>query len=219
MTHSNDRLSKALLGFAMALTSVAVVACSARTPPAANGLTSPQSAAASTVKATSVASTPWPSGIPKPPSTPVPAPGGGNVDQTVPAKTITTRSPVALTESASLVKSVTAKIQKIVSTQITAETPGVIAGGGLAVTVQITNSSKAKVPLNSISVTMSDASGSPLSYAAVSTSIPFAGMLSPGKSATGTYVFNVANTKPAPVTIAVMYAPATSVVLFKGTAG
>jgi hypothetical protein len=198
--------------------SVATAATSAQSSGSAATPSSPASSTASSAASSesSVSSVPT-SSVPAAPTTAVPAPGGGNVSHTVAAATPTTQSPVALSEAATIPHSLSATIQRVAATTVTAKGPGEISGPGLAVSVEVTNSSGANLSLDAISVTLTDSAGNPCSYVPVSEGRPFAGSLAPGKSATAVYVFTIPTDRRSPITVGLIYGPSTSVVLFTGT--
>jgi len=149
-------------------------------------------------------------------TTPVPAPGGGNVNQTVPVVPVTTKAPVSLSVAASYGTGVTARMVKIDNIKTVAQLPGEIAGPGVALTVEITNSSTRVVELNSVVVDLIDVRGVPAIPMTAAPASPFAGSVAPGKSATGVYVFTLGSTYRDPGNISVSYSIGAPIVLFAG---
>jgi len=162
-------------------------------------------------------SAPASSEAPPPVTTPVPAPGGGDVNQTVPEVALTTNAPVELTGTGDFGGGVTVALTSIESITTTAQLPGEIAGPGVKVTVTVTNGSADAVDLNSVIVDLQDAAGAP-AIPMTSGSAPFTGSVAAGQSAAGTYVFTVPSTYTNPATISISYSTAAPIVVFQGDA-
>jgi hypothetical protein len=175
---------------------------------------SPTEAAPPSEAASSAAS----SEVPAPATTPVPAPGGGDINQTVPAVELTSAAPVSLTATADFGGGVTVDLASIESTQTTAQGPGEVAGPGLVITVRIKNGSAAAVPLNAVNVTVSDGAQTPASPMSGTPAAPFSGEVAPGAEAQGVYVFTLPGEYTDPATVTVSYSTDAPIVVFTGNA-
>lgn len=153
-----------------------------------------------------------------PATTPVPAPGGGDINQTVPEVEITSNSPVPLTETADFGNGVTVNLAAIQSITTEAQLPGEIAGPGVQVTVDIVNSSSDAIDLGAVIVDLADAAGTPAIPMSASPASPFVGSLAAGQTATGVYVFTVPSTYANPATVSVSYSTKAPVAVFVGDA-
>ncbi|WP_111767664.1 hypothetical protein [Nakamurella deserti] len=153
---------------------------------------------------------------PDPATTEVPAPGGGNIDETVAESTVTTNPPVAVTDTADYGNGVTASLTKTEKLTTTAELPGEIAGPGVALTVRLVNDSDAPIDLGVVVVDLQDAAGTPAIPMTTSPAAPMTGSLAPGASADGTYVFTLPSTYTGPATVSVSYTVDAPVVVFTG---
>jgi hypothetical protein len=151
-------------------------------------------------------------------TTEVPAPGGGDINQTVPSVEITTNSPVALTDTADYGNGVTVKLGAIEAITTQAQLPGEIAGPGVKVTVDIVNGSSAAIDLGNVIVDLVDGAGEPAIPMTASPANPFTGSLGAGETATGVYVFTVPASYTNPATITVSYTTEAPVVVFVGDA-
>ncbi|HZC69907.1 MAG TPA: hypothetical protein VE442_04385 [Jatrophihabitans sp.] len=156
-----------------------------------------------------------PSGVAKLPTTPVPAPAGGNVHRTVAAQPISTRPPVAFSHPAQFGDGVTAIItgQRIV--HVKAKLPGEIAGAAVAVTVRLVNRSAQPVSLDAVVVNDQDRAGTPL-VQITSASTPLRGELAAHYAKSGSYVFGLPAHYRNPLTLTVRYSTAAPVVAFVG---
>ncbi len=161
-------------------------------------------------------------GVPDPSApaatTPVPAPGGGDINQTVPAVELTTNSPVELTQTAEAGSGVKISLAGIESVTTVSELPGEIAGPGLKITITVQNTSAAAVDLNNVVVDVQDAAGTPSIPMGASPAAPFTGSVQPGASATGVYVFTLPTSYTNPATVVFSYSTEAPVVLFVGDA-
>ena len=158
------------------------------------------------------------SAAPAPATTPVPAPGGGDINQTVPSVQLTTAAPVSLSETADFGGGVTVDLSSIESVTTTAQGPGEVAGPGLVIKIRIKNGSAAAVPLNAVNVTVSDGAQTPASPMSAAPAAPFSGELAPGAEATGVYVFTLPGEYTNPATVTVSYSTDAPIVVFTGNA-
>jgi hypothetical protein len=158
-----------------------------------------------------------PSAKPEPgATTPVPAPGGGSIDQEIEPGTPTTMPEVPLTDVANFGGSITAKVDRVEVIEAQARLPGEIAGRALAVSVTVTNESAVPLDLSGATVTLVDAAGTPASSLTAPPSQPFAAVVDPSGASTGVFVFTQSESNPRPLKISVSYAAASPVVLFVG---
>lgn len=125
-------------------------------------------------------------------TTPVPtetveAPGGGTIDDVVPDGEAAVTIEATLGESVSLPDGVAVEVVHVEKLEVTAQTPGEVAGPAVAVTVRIDNGSSTDLAVGSVIVTVqAETFGLPTTS---EPSAPMMGVLDPGSSATGTYVF------------------------------
>lgn len=158
------------------------------------------------------------SSLPPAATTEVPAPGSGNIDQTVPSVAETTAPSKPLGSVAEFGGRVTAKIVSIKAITGSANGPGEIAGPALAVTLRVDNGSAKSIDLVGVGVILTDSAGNPTSTLVGSPSSPFSGTLAAGGNATGTYVFTIASDKRRPITLALSYSTEAPTVVFSGNA-
>lgn len=153
-----------------------------------------------------------------PATTPVPAPGGGNVDETVAPVPETTAAAVPLTRAAEFGGKVSARITSVKAITAKAQGPGEITGPAVAVTLQVTNGSKRALEVDRVTVNLADSHGNPGSPMSSDPASPFSGSIEPGGRATGTYVFSVGADLRSPITLSMSYTTEAPVVLFVGDA-
>lgn len=152
-----------------------------------------------------------------PPPLPTPTPTGptSNVDQ--PPPTVT---PVPLGSPASVGNGIVATLPKIEAIQGTGVGPGNVSGPAVRVTVQIQNGTGAPVALGGVGVNLYyGADNTPAPPLDDPSSRPFDGMVAPGKSATGVYVFSLSEDQRARVTVEVGYQAGAPLLLFTGAVG
>jgi hypothetical protein len=153
---------------------------------------------------------------PDPATTAVPAPAGGNIDETVAEVTLTTNAPVPVTGTGDYGNGVTVSLASLTGVTTTAELPGEIAGPGVAVTVRVVNSSADAIDLSNVVVDLQDAAGTPALPMTTSPAAPFAGPLEAGGTAEGVYVFTLPSSYTGPATVSVTYTVDAPVVTFTG---
>lgn len=151
-----------------------------------------------------------------PATTAVPAPNGGNVNETVPAVELTTNAAVAMTATGDYGNGVTVTLAALDSITTTAELPGEIAGPGVAVTVRVVNAGSAAIDLSNVVVDLQDAAGTPAIPISTSPATPFTGSLAAGATADGVYVFTLPASYTGPATVSVTYTVDAPVVVFTG---
>ena len=158
-----------------------------------------------------------PTSIPAPATTAVPAPGGGDINQTVAVGEITSNSPVPLSESSTNDSGVSVALVGIEQVTTEANLPGEIAGQGLKVTVKITNGSDQPLDLGNVVVDLQDAAATP-SIPMTTGAAPLTGSLAAGSEATGDYVFTTLSGYTDPATVTVSYGADQPVAVFVGNA-
>ena len=150
------------------------------------------------------------------PTTPVAAPGHGNVNQTVPTGTPVTKPAVPLTSTAAYGNGVTVTLSAVKKVTTVSELPGEIAGPGVQMAVTFHNGSSAPTDLNSVVVDLQDASGVSAGAMSASPAKPVAGSLAPGATASGVYVYTLGKNFTGPARLSVSYSAQAPVVLFSG---
>lgn len=172
--------------------------------------------AAGTTSAPAVA--PDTSEIAPPPTTEVPAAGGGDINETVAPVSLTTAPSVALTETAQFGGGVTADLTSITRQDIAAQGPGEISGPGLVVTIKITNRSSAPINLDAVNVTLDDGNATPASPMSGDPFNPFSGDLAVGAETSAVYVFALPTDYKNPSNFTVSYSTDAAVLVFSGNA-
>jgi hypothetical protein len=152
---------------------------------------------------------------PPPATTEVPAPGGGDISETVTPGDITSNAPVALSETGTYANGVTVQLVSLEPITTQAELPGEIAGPGLKVTVKITNGSADAIDVGNVVVDLQDAVQTP-AIPMTSGAAPFTGSVAAGADATGVYIFTTPTDYTDPATITVTYSAAQPVAVFVG---
>lgn len=155
--------------------------------------------------------------IPPRATTPVPAPGGGNIKQIMPNGPRTTQGPVPVAGTAAYGNGITVKLGEIKKLKTTPRLPGEIGGPGVAVAVAIRNGSTAPIDLSTVTVDLQDAAGVPASPMSADPAKPLSGQLAAGATKTGTYVYSFPPNYRNPDRLTVSYSAQAPVVLFTGT--
>ncbi len=208
-----------LLGAAAALIAlVALVAvltggdddgAAAATPGAASSSSGSASASAT---AEPSASTAPDETVPPPPPTPTPTGPTENVDEPPPSL-----PEVPLDAPAEVGNGVVATIASVEAIDGTAVGPGNIAGPALRVTVRIDNGTAEAVSLDGVAVNLSHGEErTPASPLDDPSRAPFTGMVEPGETGEGVYVFSVPTDVRDLVTIEVGYQAGAPLLLFTG---
>ncbi|HWH25860.1 MAG TPA: hypothetical protein VNT53_04365 [Pseudolysinimonas sp.] len=151
-------------------------------------------------------------------STPVPAPGGGSIEDVIPSAEPGGVTKAALGDPAKLPSKVTITVTSAKFVQVKAQTPGEIQGPAIAATVKVTNGTSATIDLGSTVVTLTDGSGGLGQPTTSEPSQPFTQEVAAGASLSGVYVFRVPATNYNPITISVSYAGGAPQALFTGSA-
>lgn len=164
--------------------------------------------------------TPTGSGSPTPeptqPTTPVAAPGGGNVEQTVSAAPAQEPVNRALNETAEIAAGVRVAITKVESITAEAQGPGEVAGPAVAVGVQIINDTAEPLDASVVQVNLTDSAGLPGAGMSGPPAQWFQGTLAAGQRAEGVYVFTVPEANRRPVRVEVLLTATLPVAVFTG---
>ena len=200
---------------AAALLAVALVAGRGGTEPAGSG-PSPATAAAEATGTGEPSPTAGPSSSVPPAPSPTVAPAVLTGD---PAELPPSLPAVALDATAAVGDGVTGSLQSLDAVEGTATGPGNVAGPALRVTVRLENGTAGPVSLDGAVVTMAHGAGqTPASPLDDPSAAPLSGVLEPGDSAVGVYVFTVAEDARESVTVSVGYRPGAPYLVFTGAA-
>ena len=154
--------------------------------------------------------------VPPPASVPTPTPTGPTerVDQPPVAL-----PEVGLDEPAAVGDGVVARIVDLQAIDGTAVGPGNVAGPALRVTIGLENGTDAVLPLSGVAVNMyTGTDRAPASPLDDPSQRPFSGLVAPGASAEGVYVFSVPVDARSLVTVEVGYEAGAPLLLFSGAA-
>ncbi|MFQ1003612.1 hypothetical protein [Modestobacter sp. SSW1-42] len=156
------------------------------------------------------------------------SPAAGGESQPAPAATAASLGPdglpvalppVALDQEAGTGDGVTVRLDRIEAVQGTGTGPGNIGGPALRLTVALTNGSSAPLSLDGVQVTMtSGADQAPASPLNDPSANELDGVLAPGGSVTGTYVFRVPQDQRDVVSVTVGHTAAAPLLVFTGPA-
>ena len=149
-------------------------------------------------------------------SEPVPAPGGGNVNETIAPGEAGVSVTAALDTPAVLPSGITVSLSRVRRADVPANTPGEIAGPAVIADVRISNGSSSALDLGSAVVNLIDESGTPGRATTAGPADPFTDVLQPGGSLDGVYVFGVPAGAISPIQISVSYAGGAPTALFSG---
>ena len=157
--------------------------------------------------------------VPVPPraTTPVPAPSGGDVRETVSTGSVSTQPAVALTGVATYGNGVSVLLETVQKVNTEAQLPGEVGGPGVELIVVIRNASKDAIDLDNVVVDLQDASTIPATPMSASPARPVSGSLAAGRSLKGIYVFSFPPNYREPSHLSVRYSSLVPVVLFAGT--
>lgn len=148
--------------------------------------------------------------------TPVPAPGGGNINQIVPSAATATLPASPLTGSVGVDSGVTVSLDSVTAITAKAQLPGEISGPAIEITVRVVNTSAQPVSLNDVVVNATDSAGLPGVQMSASPAAPFPASVAAGQQTTAVYVFTLGTAHRDPVSITVSYRPGAPVALFSG---
>jgi len=212
----------ARLGSAVAVTLLLALgaACSPDEQPGPEATVPPSPTAAATSGSATPVPEPTPTStktLPPPATTPVPPPTPGGVESTVAPKPEVSKKPVKLNKPSKTGTGLTAKLVSIKNIRAEAQLPGEVAGAGLAITIDVTNTGTKPADLSTVVVTLLDSDQAPGNEMTTKPSDPLTGMVRAGKTARGVYVFTVPKNKRSPITVTVSIKDA-PVLVFTGDA-
>jgi hypothetical protein len=150
------------------------------------------------------------------PSATVPAPNGGSIEETVEPVDPGPTQEAELVDTAELEGGVNVTISEVEQLDVTAETPGEIAGPAVALTLTVENSSDEPIDLSTAMVSVT---GSKDSFGQATTSepySPFAGAVEPGETTSGIYVFRLPADERDSLQVTVEYIAGAPIALFTG---
>ncbi len=147
-------------------------------------------------------------------TTEVPAPGGGNVDQTVPEIPVTTLPAVPVSETADLGQDVAVTITDVKSVTGVARGPGEVGGPAAALTVKVENEGQDPISLSNFGIAANDNAGTPAISLSGEPASPMSGSVGPGQSASGVYVFALPANHLNPLQISISYGAGSPTALF-----
>lgn len=152
--------------------------------------------------------------VPPPPPTPTPTGPTENVDQGPPSLPA-----VPLEASASVGNGIVASLPQIEAIQGSAVGPGNVSGPALRVTVRIQNGTAQPVSVDGVAVNMAYGPElTPASPLEDPSQRPFSGMVAPGGSTEGVYVFSVPSDARDSITVEVGYQAGAPLLIFTGSA-
>lgn len=135
------------------------------------------------------------------PTTPVKAPSGGSVTQTVAARTPSALPSVALTAPAKVGSDVQVKLA-VKRVKVTSVQPGDTAGPAIAVTATVTNTGHSPLSTSGMQVQVVDAANTPQTPMTSGPVHQIAATVAPGATTSGVWVFHL-NSPKQPVTATV----------------
>ncbi|MFT4281110.1 hypothetical protein [Microbacterium sp.] len=148
------------------------------------------------------------------PTETVPAPNGGSIDEVEKSGGKVETTKVGLKDEADVGGDVTARITKIRSLDVTAQTPGEISGPAVAVDVSLTNGGKKPIDIATAMVGLTadgDVFGQPTTSEPYT---PFAGELAAGDTAEATYVFLLPEKSRKDFVVSIQYVAGATIALF-----
>lgn len=187
-------------GLVVLITALALVGCTATGAPEATP---------STTSDGSQQTTPMP-------STTVSPPTSGTIADVEPSPSPAPTTSAKLTDPIKLNTGMTITVEKVSHVDFTAETPGELAGPGIALTLKAHNGSNKAVDLSTAMVSLTLADGT---LGQPTTSEPYAPILTsvaPGKDATGVYTFRLPSDDRAALSVTVEYLAGAPIALFVG---
>jgi hypothetical protein len=142
-----------------------------------------------------------------------PTPDAGDGPQTAP--TLPTEE-ASVGETVSFDTGISVVIDSVTAIEVKAETPGEVSGSAIRVTVTAKNGAAEAQSLDSAVVTALADDGQPGIGTTAGDPKPFAGVVKPGKSASGTYIFMLDSASGRQVSVSVNYAAGEPVAIFTG---
>lgn len=181
---------------------------------ASHGAATAGRASSSSASSTTNAAAPSVTAAPASPAGPASGGHTGNPNDPPPSL-----PPVALDKPAAVGNGISARIVSTAAIQGSGTGPGNTNGPALRVTVRLTNGTSRPVSVDGVAVNLTFGSrstpASPLDDPSVA---PFHGVVAPGKSADGVYVFSIAVRDRASVTVTVGYQAGAPILVFTGPA-
>lgn len=150
------------------------------------------------------------------PAVTVPAPGGGSVTETVAPAEPGATTEAGIDEPADLPDGIRISVASAREIEVTAETPGEVAGPAVAVTLTVDNPTQKARDLSTAMVSLTGSGGTLGQPTTSDPYAPFAGVVPPGGSATGTYVFLLPIEERDALSITVEYLAGAPIALFAG---
>lgn len=150
---------------------------------------------------------------------PPPSKGSGDIREKVKQKSITARKPVSLNKTAQVTDGITVRIERTKSIKAKATLPGEVAGPGVQFDLVIDNKTSKPVDLVAVVVECTDEAGAPVNRISSDPAQPFEGVLEPGESAKGRYVFVIDEKQRDKISLAVTVTGDLPVVRFEGPLG
>ena len=148
---------------------------------------------------------------------PIPAPGGGTIDQVVPSPTPTgTPTHTTIGQAAVVDGAVSISLATVKSTSVKATTPGETSGTAVVVTVDVTNKGTSAADVDSAWVQLTASDGTLGIPTTAGNPHPLSGTVAPGATSTGSYVFMLPKAKGRTVTVSVIHSAAAPAAIFKG---
>ena len=211
------RIRIALVGVSAVL-GLTLNACSGATAPQSGPSAPAPSSQATGTPSTGAPATGAPTAAPtrSTAATPVAPPSAGTVSETVSARPVVEREPVAFDATAETTAEVTVRVVTAEALQVKASGPGEVGGPGVAFTVEVANRSGHPVSLDLVSPTLTLTGGTPASQMSGLPSAPLQGSLADGNTARGVYVFTASDAQRRDVRFAVSVDPATPTAVFRG---
>lgn len=151
------------------------------------------------------------------PTATVPAPNGGSTEETVAPVAPAPTQEAELGATANLSSGVNVTVSDVELLDVTAQTPGEIAGPAVALTVTVENTSAEAVDLSTAMIAVTGSAGS---YGQATTSepyAPFAGAVGAGETASAVYVFRLPAEERSSLQVTVEYIAGAPIALFAGS--
>ncbi|WP_284252223.1 hypothetical protein [Pseudolysinimonas kribbensis] len=112
---------------------------------------------------------------------------------------------------------VSIRIASVTAIKVTAKTPGEIDGAAVVVKVEVDNAGTATASVDSAYVNVVASDGTFAVATTAGKGVPFHGVVAPGATATGSYVFMLSHPQGRQVTVTVSHAAGTPVAQFTET--
>lgn len=148
--------------------------------------------------------------------TPVPAPSGGNVSETVASATVPSAVETDLTATAEVAAGLKVRVAKVEAIEAKAQGAGEVSGPALAITVEVENIGTEPFDSSLMSVNLEDSKGLPGPGMSGPPAAWLSGVVPAGGKASGVYVFTVAKANRKPIHVSVSANPGLSTAVFSG---